>query len=73
LVDGKEVRAEIYADTAKQASVFIPREQISGKNHDLKTANKLFKNSELQILGNGTNKLKFHKKLFNSRLNSGNA
>ena len=34
--------------------MFIPREQISGKNHDLKTANKLFENSELQILGNVT-------------------
>ena len=39
LFDGKEVRAEVYADRAKQASIFISREQNSGKNQDLKAVN----------------------------------
>ena len=50
----------MYADTAMQASLFISREQTSGKNHELKTANKLFENSEIQILRKGTDKLKSH-------------
>jgi len=40
--------------------MFVSREQNSGKNQDLKTANKLFETIEIQILGNDTIKLKFH-------------
>lgn len=34
--------------------------RLQEKNHDLKTANKLFKNNEIEILRKGANKLKSH-------------
>jgi hypothetical protein len=53
-VAGLEINVE------KTKYMLVSRHQNAGQNRDIKTPNALFENVSVQILGNNSNKSKFH-------------